>query len=99
MTVFDYPEEFYLTHGNVTGVVISGLFNHVTELEPLATSTGNSNGVYFVPAFSGLQVRLNNLLTSGCITCRRGTIYGIIRLEVLLIVWKLAKFGYVYYWR
>jgi putative glycerol kinase 5 len=37
-----------------------GLFNNVTELEQLAASTANSDGVYFVPAFSGLQMPVND---------------------------------------
>lgn len=35
---------------------LSGLFENVEDTEQIATSLTDSGGVYFVPAFSGLQV-------------------------------------------
>lgn len=37
-----------------------GLFEKVEETEQIATSLGDSGGVYFVPAFSGLQMPVND---------------------------------------
>lgn len=42
-----------------------GLFDDVLESSFIATSVQNSNGVYFVPAFSGLQAPINDDKASG----------------------------------
>ena len=36
---------------------ISGLIDEIAEVEDVANSVNDSDGVYFVPAFSGLHVR------------------------------------------
>uniref|UniRef100_A0A673GDJ5 Glycerol kinase 5 n=1 Tax=Sinocyclocheilus rhinocerous TaxID=307959 RepID=A0A673GDJ5_9TELE len=57
----------YLAEGNAagTGAAIKWaqdleLFSDVTETEAIATSVDDSDGVYFVPSFSGLQAPLND---------------------------------------
>uniref|UniRef100_A0A8C2E6W0 Glycerol kinase 5 n=1 Tax=Cyprinus carpio TaxID=7962 RepID=A0A8C2E6W0_CYPCA len=57
----------YLAEGNAagTGAAIKWaqdleLFSDVTETEAIATSVEDSDGVYFVPSFSGLQAPLND---------------------------------------
>ncbi|XP_051984951.1 putative glycerol kinase 5 isoform X2 [Xyrauchen texanus] len=57
----------YLAEGNAagTGAAIKWaqdleLFSNVKETEAIATSVEDSDGVYFVPSFSGLQAPLND---------------------------------------
>lgn len=57
----------YVVEGasNDTGVLIDwaktlGIFKHVAETSDLANSVKDSDGVYFVPAFTGLQAPINN---------------------------------------
>ncbi|XP_030630356.1 glycerol kinase 5 [Chanos chanos] len=61
------PEVVYLAEGNAagTGTAIKwaqelGLFSDVKETEAMATSVEDSDGVCFVPSFSGLQAPLND---------------------------------------
>ncbi|GAB6019812.1 Putative glycerol kinase 5, variant 2 [Chamberlinius hualienensis] len=71
----------YLAEGssNDTGVAIQwaqtiGLINNPSESETLAESVSNSNGVSFVPGFSGLQTPVNNdLACAGIIGLKYNT--------------------------
>ncbi|XP_076221443.1 glycerol kinase 5 isoform X2 [Nomia melanderi] len=60
-------ELVYLVEGasNDTGVLIEwakkiGIINDPNETSPLASALNDSDGVYFVPAFSGLQAPIND---------------------------------------
>lgn len=61
------PEVVYLAEGNAadTGTAIKWaqeleLFSDVRETDAMASSVANSDGVCFVPSFSGLQAPLND---------------------------------------
>lgn len=60
-------ELVYIVEGasNDTGVLIEwakkiGIINNATETSDIATAVPDSDGVYFIPAFSGLQAPMND---------------------------------------
>lgn len=50
---------FMLRSSDFNRITATGIINDVSDTDNMARAVSDTDGVYFVPAFSGLQVRLN----------------------------------------